>query len=204
MGELLARTGTRLQGGRPWPPRFDDLVASGQVVVGRHSVGKPQVLAYTNEPSRLIIGAFSSVGGTFLLGGDHHPEWISTFTFREVFSMPGAWEPTSRGDITLGNDVWTGIGATVLSGIHIGDGAVVGTGAVVTRDVRPYAVVTGVPAREVKRRFSDDIVAALQRISWWDWPLDDILTHVPLLRSTNVNEFVRRFDPSYCPAHDCD
>lgn len=167
------------------------------VEMGRCASGKPHVLAYPNETSRLIVGSFSSLAGTaiFLLGGDHHAEWVSTCPFAELLELPGAWQPTSRGDIVLGSDVWVGTRATVLSGVSIGHGAVVGAGAVVTRDVRPYAVVGGVPAREVRRRFSDEIVDALLRIAWWEWPMEQVRREVGLLRSPDVKEFVERFDP---------
>lgn len=196
LGEELRRRGLHLLGGRPWPATFDELVAEGRVVVGRHLIGKPDVLVYANEPSRLVIGSFASLGSTIILGGDHHAEWVSAFPFEEVFGLEGAWRPTSRGDVLIGSDVWTGWGSTIMSGIRIGNGAVVGAGAVVTHDVRPYAVAVGSPAREVKRRFSDDVVAALERIAWWDWPLEKILEHHTLLRSPDIEAFVERFDPS--------
>ena len=103
--------------------------------------------------------------------------------------MEGAYEdgqPTTRGDIKLGNDVWVGQGVTILSGVTVGHGAVIGAKAVVARDVRPYVVVVGNPAQEVRRRFPDDQVEAMLELAWWDWPLEKILEHVPELNSPGI------------------
>src|SRR6202035_4147784 len=98
------------------------------------------------------------------------------------------------GDVKIGNDAYIGRGAMVLSGVTIGDGAVVGARAVVTRDVRPYAVVVGNPAREVRRRFSDEVVEALLRIRWWDWPDEVVAERVHELNGLSVEDFVSRYD----------
>jgi acetyltransferase-like isoleucine patch superfamily enzyme len=116
-----------------------------------------------------------------------------------VLGLPGAYEdgqPSTRGDIEIGNDVWIGRGARVRSGVTIGDGAVVGGYAVVTRDVRPYAVVVGVPARETRRRFDDEQVDALLRIAWWQWSMDAIERSVPQLCSGDVDAFIREHLPA--------
>ena len=89
-----------------------------------------------------------------------------------------AW---NAGDVTLGNDVWIGSGATILSGVTIGDGAVVAAKAVVTRDVRPYSVVAGNPAREVKRRFDEATSERVRAMAWWDWPEDRLRREHPVL-----------------------
>jgi acetyltransferase-like isoleucine patch superfamily enzyme len=120
----------------------------------------------------------------------HHPEWVSTFPFRIRFAMPGAYEdgqPTTRGDIEVGNDVWIGYGATILSGVRIGDGAIVGANATVTHNVAPYAIVAGNPATEIKRRFADDQIARLLELEWWNWPLEVILAQVSSLCSADTS-----------------
>ncbi len=94
------------------------------------------------------------------------------------------------GRIVVGNDVWIGRGATIHAGVRIGDGAVVGTRAVVTADVRPYAIVAGDPARELRRRFGDDQVAALLAVRWWDWPPERVRSYAALLCAGDVDAFL--------------
>jgi acetyltransferase-like isoleucine patch superfamily enzyme len=176
------------------------LYSRERLSVGRFSYGEPRVATFPGDTAHVRVGAFTSIGPDVILmdGGDHRTDWISTFPFRAVLGMPGAYEdghPSSRGDIEIGNDVWIGRGARVRSGVTIGDGAVVGGYAVVTRDVRPYAVVAGVPAGEIRRRFGDEQVEALLRIAWWEWPMDAIERSVPQLCSGDVDAFIREHLP---------
>lgn len=94
------------------------------------------------------------------------------------------------GRVVVGNDVWIGRGAVVRGGVRIGDGAVIGTRAVVTCDVRPYAIVAGDPGRELRRRFDDAQIAALLQVAWWRWPLERIRAHVDLLCAADVDAFL--------------
>ena len=174
---------------------FRELLDAGVLVMGRCSYGTPRVRTFVGDSSRVLIGSFVSIADDveFIPGGNHRVDWISTFPFRWTFRLPGALEdghPASKGDVVVGNDVWIGAGARILSGVTIGDGAVVGAGAVVAKDVRPYSVVVGNPAREVSRRFSDEQVEALQGIRWWDWPLELILKRVSLLCSPDVDALI--------------
>jgi acetyltransferase-like isoleucine patch superfamily enzyme len=174
------------------------LLDAGTLVIGRCSYGTPRIRTFAGD-SRVIIGSFVSIadGVEFIPGGNHRVDWVSTFPFRVFFLLPGAFEdghPASKGDIVVGNDVWIGAGARILSGVTIGDGAVVGAGAVVAKDVRPYSVVVGNPAREVSRRFSDQQVEALQRVRWWDWPLELILKRMSLLCSPDVDALIATVD----------
>jgi acetyltransferase-like isoleucine patch superfamily enzyme len=176
----------------------DSAMRRGFLSMAEHSYGRPTVHVYAGDRHCVRVGRFCSLasGVEFFVGGMHRADWISTYPFRVRFEMPGALtdgQPHSRGDIKIGNDVWIAAGATVLSGVTIGDGAVVGAGAVVSRDVRPYGVVTGNPAREVRRRFDDEAVDALLRIAWWDWPLEQILENVDGLSSPDIAEFISRF-----------
>ncbi len=172
------------------------LYSSERLSMGRCSYGEPLVATFPGDTAHVRVGAFSSIGPDVILmdGGDHRIDWVSTFPFRAALELPGAYEdghPSSRGDIEIGNDVWIGRGARVRSGVTIGNGAVVAGYAVVTRDVRPYAVVAGVPAREIRRRFTDEQVQALERIAWWDWPMDVVLGRVPQLCSDDIDAFIR-------------
>ncbi len=178
----------------------EHLYSDERLSIGRCSYGSPLIATFPGDRAHVRIGAFCSIGPDVVLmdGGDHRIDWVSTFPFRVYLELPGAYadgHPRSRGDIEIGNDVWIGRGARVRSGVSVGDGAVIGAYAVVTRDVRPYAVVVGSPAREVRRRFGDEQVQALQRIAWWLWPMEQIEARVPQLCSADIDAFIREHPP---------
>ena len=166
------------------------------MTVGRHSYGG-RVVDYPGDPPHMVeIGSYTSIatGVEFMIGGNHPFEWGSTFPFRARFDLPGAFEdgmPASRGPICIGSDVWIGAGALILSGVTVGHGAVIGAHAVVARDVRSYAIVAGNPAREARRRFTDEQVDALLSLAWWTWPHEELLTIVALLNGADVDELIQ-------------
>lgn len=163
--------------------------------IGRACYSKPTIVRYDGDVETVTIGSYCSVSGNveILPGGNHHPDWVSTYPFRIMLDLPGKLEdgqPWSRGPVVIGNDVWIGRGVTILSGVTIGDGAVLAAGALVTRDVRPYAIAGGMPAREIKRRFPDDIVDRLLAVRWWDWPEADVAAAIPLLCADDIEAFL--------------
>ncbi|MDX1913400.1 MAG: CatB-related O-acetyltransferase [Saprospiraceae bacterium] len=142
---------------------------------------------------QLRIGKFCAIasGVEFVMnGGNHLVEAISSYPF-SIFgngwehAMEGRQFP-HRGDIVIGNDVWLGYRSVILAGVSIGDGAIVGACSVVTRDVPPYTIVAGNPAREIRRRFSEAEIARLLDLRWWDWPIEKITAHVHLLTGSPV------------------
>jgi acetyltransferase-like isoleucine patch superfamily enzyme len=165
--------------------------------VGDFTYGLPTVTDF-GEGSRLRIGKFCSIAEDvlILLGGNHRTDWITTYPFP---ALPGVWpnamgilgHPQSRGDVIIGNDVWIGTGATILSGTTIGDGAVIGARTVVTKNVQAYSIAVGNPMVTPRKRFSDEQVNALLRIRWWDWPIQDIAQHLPLLCSDKVDDLIQ-------------
>ena len=137
---------------------------------------------------KLIIGKFCQIasGATFIMnGGNHATEGISTFPF-SIFgegwadAMDGKSYPT-KGDTIIGNDVWIGYGATIMPGVTVGHGAVIATKAVVTKDVPPYAIVGGNPAKVIKMRFGESEIERLLALAWWDWPIEKITAQVKVL-----------------------
>jgi acetyltransferase-like isoleucine patch superfamily enzyme len=162
------------------------------VEIGRGTYGTPRVVTHAGDMARVSIGQFCSIAEDviFLRGGNHRPDWVSTYAFHIHYGLDGAHKPWSKGDITVGNDVWIGHGARVLSGVTVGDGAVIAAFSVVTRDVRPYALAAGSPATERKRRFTDAQIDALLDIAWWDWPLEKVLAEVPRLCCGDIDGFL--------------
>ena len=134
----------------------------------------------------LTIGRYCSFanGVCILMGGNHRVDWITTYPFKGVTNTRKT--PVSKGDTIIGNDVWIGFEALIMSGITIGDGAVIGARAVVTKDVPPYAIVAGNPAKVVKKRFSDDVIEKLLAMQWWNWEQAKIEHHLDILCSGDV------------------
>ncbi len=151
---------------------------------------------YPINHDKLVIGKFCSIacGAKFLFTSANHTQAsLSTYPFPIFFEEWGldvrdittAWD--NKGDIIIGNDVWIGYEAVILSGVTIGDGAIIGTRAVVTKDVPPYTIVGGVPAQPIRKRFSDDMISALLEIKWWDWPEERIRTHIPGIQARRID-----------------
>lgn len=147
---------------------------------------------YPVNGDRLKIGKFCSVacGAKFLFtSGNHSLRSLSTYTFPIFYEQWGlnpknirdAWD--NKGDIVIGNDVWIGYEAVILSGVTVGDGAVIGTRAVVTKDVPPYTIVGGVPARPIRRRFDPQTIARLEELRWWDWEEERIARNLSAIQS---------------------
>ncbi|OJU16580.1 MULTISPECIES: type B chloramphenicol O-acetyltransferase [unclassified Sphingomonas] len=146
------------------------------------------------DADKLVIGSFCSIGSgaAFIMAGNqgHRNDWISTFPFfwmPEVPAFAGAangYQPA--GDTIIGNDVWIGSEAIIMPGVTIGDGAVIGTRALVARDVEPYAIVGGNPARVIRKRFDDADIARLLALKWWDWTDDQLHAAMPLLTSGDI------------------
>jgi len=154
---------------------------------------------YPINHDKLIIGKFCSIAckAKFLFNSANHTlSSLSTYPFPLFFEEWGlekknvaeSWD--NKGDIIIGNDVWIGFEAVILAGVTIGDGAIIGTHAVVTKDVPPYTIVGGIPAKPIKKRFDEDTISALLRIKWWDWSSEKISRNIAAIRSGNIKELM--------------
>lgn len=144
---------------------------------------------------KLIIGKFCMIasGAKFIMNGANHlTESISSYPFA-IFgngwekAMEGKSYP-NKGNIVIGNDVWIGHNATIMAGVTIGDGAIIATNALVTKNVEPYAIVGGNPAKEIKKRFSEDEIKKLLKLKWWDWDIDKITANVQNLTGDKLDK----------------
>lgn len=150
---------------------------------------------YPINNDRLIIGKFCSIacGAKFIFNcANHTLKSLSTYTFPLFFEewnlskseVATAWD--NKGDIVIGNDVWIGYDAVIMAGVTIGDGAIIGTRAVVTKDVEPYSIVGGVPAKEIRKRFAPEVITRLLELQWWNWPDDKIRNVIKAIHSGNI------------------
>jgi virginiamycin A acetyltransferase len=147
---------------------------------------------------KLIIGKFCALAPQvkfFMNGANHKLSGLSTYPF-SLFGqgwekvMPALADLPLKGDTVIGNDVWLGYDCLIMPGVKIGNGAIVASRAVVTRDVDPYTVVGGNPARVIKRRFPDEVVAKLEKIKWWDWEIDRINANLELIVGGDVDRLM--------------
>jgi acetyltransferase-like isoleucine patch superfamily enzyme len=166
-------------------------------VIGDHTYGRPKV-RFPESGAKLTIGKYGSIADdvNIMLGGNHRLDFVTTYPFGAMTALwPEAIDrrdfAVSRGDVTIGHDVWLGSGCMILSGVTVGHGAVVAARAVVTRDVPPYAVVGGNPAQVIKTRFDPPTVMRLLATAWWDLPRERIATLIPLLQGADVETFLR-------------
>ena len=176
-----------------------DFQYKDRCTLGKHCYGwdgSPRLNFYRTT-SKLVIGNFVSFapGTTIHVGGEHFTEYVSTYPFSSIFDdVPQIECVKSKGDVVIGSDVWVANDATILSGVMIGHGAVIGAGAIVTKNVLPYMIVAGNPAREIRRRFTDGEVEQLLRIQWWNWPDEKIDKCIPLLMQADIGKFIKRAD----------
>jgi len=152
---------------------------------------------YPINHDKLIIGKFCSIacGAKFIFNGANHTlSSFSTYPFPIFFeewgldmkNVAAAWD--NKGDIVIGNDVWIGYEAVIMAGVTIGDGAIIGTRAVVTKDVPPYTIVGGVPAKPIRKRFSEDTIGMLMELQWWDWPEEKIAQNIHAIKSGYIGQ----------------
>lgn len=169
------------------------LQKQGRVTLGRGTYGVPTLFTHILDTTGLRVGNYCSLAGTYILGGGHPPDRVTTYPIRIMTRMEGFGEdgfPQKVGDTVIGSDCYVGWGCMLLSSVKIGDGAIVGSGALVTKDVPPYAIVGGNPAKVIRYRYDEAQIDALLEIKWWDWPEEEIKAAADLLSGDDVDAFI--------------
>lgn len=186
----------------------DPLIEIGDYTIYNDFVADPLLFEKNNvlyhypiHQEKLIIGKFCSIacGTRFLFNyANHTLKSLSTYTFPlfyeewelEKSNITTAWD--NKGDIVIGNDVWIGYEAVIMAGVHIGDGAIIAARAVVTKDVSPYTIVGGTPAKKIRKRFDAEVIQQLLMLKWWDWSTDKIRQCLPYIAEGKMNELLTR------------
>lgn len=169
--------------------------------VGKYTYGQENIsIHWQNDQASLELGSFCSIAAniTVYLGGSHRTDWVTTYPFGHIHqgvftNFDGVGHPKTNGSVIIGNDVWIGANATIMSGVKIGNGVVIANNSHVVKDVEDYSIVGGNPARLIKKRFSDNIIEKLLRLQWWDLDDNTINTITPLLCSSNLEELFNHF-----------
>ena len=186
----------------------DPQIAVGDYTIYNDFVADPLLFEKNNvlyhypiHRERLIIGKFCSIacGTKFLFNcANHTLKSLSTYTFPlfyeewelEKSNITTAWD--NKGHIVIGNDVWIGYEAVIMAGVHIGDGAIIAARAVVTKDVPPYTIVGGTPAKEIRKRFDAEVIQQLLILKWWNWSTDKIRQCLPYIAEGKMDELLTR------------
>ena len=163
-------------------------------MIGKYTYGEMPKIHW--KSANLTIGKFCSIASNchIYLGGNHRTDWITTYPFghihKDVFTFDGVGHPKTNGDVIIGNDVWIADNVTIMSGIVIGDGAVIANNSHIVKNVEPYSIVGGNPAKLIKYRFTKEQINQLLLLKWWD--LDDIQINkiVPLLCNSDIDKLI--------------
>jgi acetyltransferase-like isoleucine patch superfamily enzyme len=163
---------------------------------GDYTYGRCHVFDW-GHPYTLKVGKFCSLGAniTVYLSGNHRTKWVTTYPFGNhllnIFPRTGEQACISNGNVIIGNDVWIGTNATILSGVTVGDGSVIAANSHVVKNVEPYSIVGGNPARLIRYRFSHEQISKLLEIQWWNWSVEKINQNMSLLCNENIDEFIK-------------
>jgi acetyltransferase-like isoleucine patch superfamily enzyme len=166
--------------------------------IGEYTYANP-IVHWQNNKAKLEIGKFCSIARNvnIYLGGNHNINWVTTYPFGTIckdkfphFNVDDHGHPSTKGDVIIGNDVWIASNVTIMSGVTIGDGAVIANNSHVIKNVEPYSLVGGNPAKLIKYRFTPEQIEKLLEIKWWNWDEEKINKFVPLLCNYNIDEFI--------------
>lgn len=199
----------------PVEGKFDEGVTLREAVVGTHvelgervyveysTIGDYSYVMHDSSVADTTIGRFTAIAACARIGPPNHP--LDRATIHRLSYTPEYYWPAQKRDaaffaerraarVTIGNDVWIGHGVTVLAGVTVGDGAVIAAGAVVAKDVAPYTIVGGVPAKEIRRRMAPDLAERMARLAWWDWSRDRLEQAVSDFRDLSIEAFLEKHE----------
>ena len=169
------------------------------MIIGKHTYGTQNLNLFYSDKNIIQIGNFCSIASniTVFLGGNHRHDRVTTFPFGHIHqnifnNFDGEGHPSSKGNIIIGNDVWIGQNTTIMSGITIGDGSVIANNSHVIKDVDPYSIIGGNPAKFIKYRFTKEQIVKLLEIKWWNWEDEKINRFLPLLCNDNIDDFINK------------
>jgi len=164
---------------------------------GKYTYRMPNIY-WQNDNAKLVVGNFCSIAQnvSVYLGGNHRTDWVTTYPFGHIHqnkfnNFNGNGHPGTKGDVIIGNDVWIGSNVTIMSGVKIGDGVVIANNSHVVKNVEPYSLVGGNPAKLIKYRFTPEQIEKLLEIKWWHWDDEKINQFTPLLCNNNIDEFIK-------------
>lgn len=171
-----------------------DIFKDKKYIIGDFTYGHP-IIIFENDDANLFIGKYCSIaeGVTIFLGGNHRQDWITTYPFNALpmyflNSNKILGHPSTNGNVKIGNDVWIGKSVTIMSGISVDNGAIIAANAVVTKNIGPYEIWGGNPAKFIKKRFSDEDIRKLLELKWWEKHDDWILINMSNLQSSEINK----------------
>lgn len=164
--------------------------------IGKYTYGVP-IIKQKHDKAKLLIGKFCSIADNvnIYLGGNHRTDWVTTYPFGHIhtnifYKFNGEGHPSTNGDVVIGNDVWIGNNVTIMSGVIIGDGVVIAANSHVVKNVEPYTIIGGNPAKIIRKRFTEEQTNKLLQIKWWEWNDDKINENVILLCDENIDKFI--------------
>ncbi len=188
-----------------------NIITNPQIIVGDytyyddpkdvHNFERNVLYLFEFMGDKLIIGKFCQIatGVRFIMNGSNHAmNGFSTYPFK-VFGeewSKASLDVKSKGDTIIGNDVWIGNCATIMQGVKIGDGAIIGTNSLVTKDVEPYTIVGGNPAKEIRKRFDEETIQLLLALKWWDWDVQKITDNLEVITSGKIDELKKIYEES--------
>lgn len=172
---------------------------------GKYTYGQNNVSILWPTPGvKLEVGSFCSLAAniTVYLGGNHNTNWVSTYPFGHIHestfnTFNGTGHPSTKGDVIIGNDVWIGSNVIIMSGVTVGDGSIITNNSHVVKNVAPYSIVGGNPAKLIKLRFTEEQIASMLKIKWWEWDDEKVNKFAPLLCNPDIDNFIKLATLSY-------
>jgi len=165
----------------------------GELTVGEHTYGQSHI-SRRGVDNNVVIGKFCSIAINVVIDGgfNHNSKFVSTYPFKSNFNLDVPSNTVCKGDIVIGSDVWICENTLIMSGVKIGDGAIIGANSIITHDVNPYSIVAGNPSHIIRYRFKPSEIEELLKIKWWDWDIEKIKENGYLLNGGSIEDFINK------------